>query len=222
MKVSIVLLTFDEIQGVKAIVPEISRKYADEIICIDGGSKDGTVEWLKSKQIPVYIQKIPGRAEAFRVGLDKAKGETIIYFSPDGNEDPKDIPKIIAKMEKGNYDLVIASRFLAQSKSDDATVIRRFGNRFFTMLVNLFWSAGVTDSINGFRAVKKKCLKDMGIDAKRFEVEIEMTIRAAKKGYKIGEIPTHEKSRIGGQAKLRTFKDGSIYAKTILRELFKR
>ena len=79
----------------------------------------------------------------------------------------------------------------------------------------------MTDAINGFRAIRKQCLEDLGIDAKRFEVEIEMTIRAAKKGYKIAEIPTYEGKRIGGEAKLRTFKDGSIYMKTILRELLR-
>ena len=219
MKTSLILLTLNEIEGIREIFPKISRKGIDEIICIDGGSKDGTVEWLKSKKVPIYTQTVPGRAEAFRLGMKKAKNEILIYFSPDGNEDPKDIPKLISKIREG-YDLTIASRFSSQSKSDDAGFVRRFGNNFFTGLVNIFWSAGVTDVINGFRAVRKSCLEELGIDAERFEVEIEMTIRAAKKGYKIVEIPTYEGKRIGGQAKLQTFKDGSIYAKTIMRELF--
>jgi len=218
MKTTIVLLTLNEIEGVKQVVPQINRKWASEIICIDGGSNDGTIEWLRSRKIPVHVQKIRGRAEAFRLGLKTAKGDAIVYFSPDGNEDPYDIPRITKKINEG-YDLVIASRFSKKSRSDDATAVRRFGNNFFTLLVNIFWNAGVTDAINGFRGITKKCLTDLGIDAKRFEVEIEMTIRAAKKGYKIAEIPTYEKARIGGEAKLRTFKDGWIYARTLMREL---
>lgn len=218
IKVSLILLTWNEAEGVKRIVPRISRRWVDEIICVDGGSTDGTVEWFKKHKIPVYFQRKRGRAEAFRVGLAKASGDTLLYFSPDGNEDPADIPKVINKMKEG-HDLVIASRFSKLSKSDDATFVRRFGNIFFTKLVNLFWNAGVTDAINGFRAVKKSCLRDLGVDAKRFEVEIEMTIRAAKKGYKIDEIPTYEKPRVSGKSKLNTFRDGWIYLKTILREL---
>lgn len=202
----------------KRIVPKINRKWVGEIICVDRGSADGTVEWMKKRNIKVYFQEKPGRAEAFRVGLKKAKGGTLLYFSPDGNEDPADIPKLLEKIEDG-YDLVIASRFSKKSKSDDATPVRRFGNVFFTKLVNICWGANVTDAINGFRAVRKKCLEDLGIDAKRFEVEIEMTIRAAKKGYRIAEIPTYEGNRIAGKSRLNTFRDGWIYLKTILREL---
>jgi glycosyltransferase involved in cell wall biosynthesis len=218
IKISLILLTWNEIEGVKHIVPLISREWVDEIICVDGGSIDGTVEWLKNHNIPVYFQQKHGRAEAFRVGLSKANGDVLLYFSPDGNEDPADIPHIINKMKEG-HDLVIASRFSKMSKSDDATFVRRFGNNFFTKLVNLFWNANVTDAINGFRAVKKSCLQDIAIEAKRFEVEIEMTIRAAKRGYRITEIPTHERRRISGKSKLNTFRDGWIYLKTILREL---
>lgn len=218
IKVTMVLLTWNEIAGVKKLVPKISRRWINEIICVDGGSTDGTVEWMKENRIPLYFQEKPGRAEAFRVGLTKAKGDTLLYFSPDGNEEPADIPRLIQKLNEG-YDLVIASRFSKLSKSDDATFLRRLGNVFFTKLVNLFWNAKVTDAINGFRAVRKKCLEDLGIDAKRFEVEIEMTIRAAKKGYKIAEIPTYEKIRVSGKSKLNTFRDGWIYFKTILREL---
>jgi glycosyltransferase involved in cell wall biosynthesis len=219
MKSSIILLTWNEIDGVKAVVPKIPKGAAGEMICIDRDSTDGTREWLKKHGVKVYSQKVPGRAEAFREGIRRAKGDILVFFSPDGNEDPKDIARLIAKIEEG-YDMVIATRFGKGAKSDDMTFARGFANRACTFLVNLFWNAGITDAINGFRAVRRSVFEKQAIDAKRFEVELEMSIRAAKNKLKIGEIPTHEYNRVGDQSKFKFFKDGKIFFMTVVRELF--
>jgi glycosyltransferase involved in cell wall biosynthesis len=219
-KVSLILLTCNEIDGCKKIVPMIQKKYIDEFICVDLNSTDGTVEYLKKMGYKVYAQKIKGRGIAFRIGMEKAKGDILVYFSPDGNENPKDIPKLVKKIKDG-YDMVIASRFHPGSVSEDATLVRRFGNLMFTGLINLFWDANVTDAVNGFRAIKKDVMRNLKTHTKYFEIEIEMTIKCSKKGYRIAEIPTIERRRIGGKGKLRTFRDGWLYTKFIFEELFR-
>jgi glycosyltransferase involved in cell wall biosynthesis len=219
-KVSLILLTSNEIEGCKKIIPMIPKKYIDELICVDLDSKDGTVKYLKKMGYMVYAQKVRGRGIAFRIGMKKAKGDILVYFSPDGNEDPKDIPKLIQKIRDG-YDMAIASRFHPDSVSEDATLVRRFGNLMFTGLINLFWHSNVTDAVNGFRAIKKDVMEDINTRTKYFEIEIEMTIKCSKKGYKITEIPTIEAKRIGGKGKLKTFRDGWLYTKFIFGELFR-
>jgi len=217
-KVSLILLTNNEIEGCRKIVPIIPKKYIDDFVCVDLKSTDGTVEFLRKKGYKICSQKKKGRGIAFRMGMEAAKGDILIYFSPDGNETPKDIPKLIEKIKEG-YDMVIASRFDSKSTSLDATPVRRFGNWFFTSLINLFWGSGVTDAVNGFRAIRKDVMKNLKTCARYFEIEIEMTIKCSKKGYKITEIPTIEGRRIGGKAKLNTFRDGWLYTKLIFREL---
>lgn len=218
IKSSLIILTLNEIEAIKKIFSKIPFKIFDECFVVDGGSTDGTIEYFKKRKIKVYLQDKPGHGEAYKFGLKKAKGEVIVYFSGDGNEKPEDIPRMLKEIEKG-YDLVIASRFMKGAKTFDAGPGRRFGNRFFTFLVNFFWGGGVTDVFNAFRAVNKKSMERLKLESSFFDTELEMVIRALKKGYKIKEFPTIELSRIGGKAKLETWRDGKINLIRFLKEL---
>ena len=219
MKISLIVLTYNEIEGFKSIMPSVDKNWIDEILVVDGGSTDGTIKEAERQGYKVIVQQNPGRGEAFRVGLNNSLGDIIIYFSPDGNEKPEDIPKLIAKQKDG-YDQVIASRFSPASISYDATLVRRIGNNAFTFIINKLFKTKVDDAVNGFRLITRKCMLDLNTKAKYFEIEIEMTIKAAKKGYNTGEISTIEPKRIGGVAKLNTVVDGLRYLKLIFREYF--
>jgi glycosyltransferase involved in cell wall biosynthesis len=218
LKSSLIILTFNEIEGVKHIYDRIPMDSVGECFVVDAGSTDGTIEFFKKKGIKVVIQKRRGRGDAFKEGMINAKGEYLVFFSPDGNEDPKDIPNLLTWLDR-RYDMIIASRFMKGAKSEDAGFIRGIGNKIFTFLVNLFWDAKVTDVVNGLRAIKKSTLKKLNLDFKKFEIELQMTIRTAKLNYKIKEIPTYEGKRIGGKSKAKTIDTGLLYLKTIFREL---
>jgi len=221
MRSTLIILTLNEIEAVKHIYDQIPQKYVDEIIVIDGGSTDGTIDFFKRRGIPVFVQDVKGRGAAFRLGIKKAANEILIFFSSDGNERAGDIPLLIKKIKEG-YDLVIASRFSPDAKSFDATFIRRLGNIVFTKLVNLRWRSRLTDVFNGFRGGKKECLRNLSLASNRFEIELEMTIKSIKNGLRIAEIPTVEDERIGGVAKLRTWRDGFANFKCFLQEAFVR
>ncbi|MBI4329084.1 MAG: glycosyltransferase family 2 protein [Chloroflexi bacterium] len=215
MTSSLVVLTFNEVDGMRQVMPQVDHTWVEEIVIVDGGSTDGTLEEAQRQGLRAVIQEKPGRGEAFRVGLRHSTGDIIVYFSPDGNERPGDIPILLGKMGEG-YDMVIASRFGKDSRSEDATWITRLGNWAFTTGVNLFFGAHVTDAVNGLRAVTRPCMEDLATTAVHFEIEMEMTIRAAKKGYRIGEIPTVEPPRVGGKPKLNKIVDGLRYSRFFL------
>jgi glycosyltransferase involved in cell wall biosynthesis len=224
-KTTLVILVWNEIDAIKELFPLIPLDAVSETIVIDGGSNDGTAEFLKSKGIKVYQQKHRGRGNAFIEGLKHAKNDKIIFFSGDGNEDPNDIPKVAYWLDKG-YDMVIAGRFIlvgSQSDdSDDPLRIRKGGNILMSWIADVIWHTGVKDAINGFRGFKRPAMEKLKLDAPKHEVEIQSTIRAAKLGLKIKEIPTHELLRMGGRRKTTagTFtlaKNLGIY---MLREMF--
>src|SRR4051812_5907733 len=102
MRISLVILTLNEVVGLKSLWSQIPFDSVDEVFCVDGGSTDGTLEFLRTNGIPIYPQTVRGRGEAFRVAFEKATGEAIIFFSPDGNENPADIPLFRPLLEKGN------------------------------------------------------------------------------------------------------------------------
>lgn len=227
VKTSLIILSRNEIEGIQFLISRIPRTRVSECFAIDYHSTDGTVNLLQKYNIPVITQHKPGRAEAFRLGAQKAQGDILIFFSPDGNEDPKDIPELIKKILHG-ADIVIASRFLPGSRNEeDDTVFkwRKWANQGFTWLANCFFrSKGVyvTDSINGYRAITKKAFNTLNLDAEGYAIEYQMTIRAMKQRLIIKEIPTIEGNRIGGQSGSNALPTGVAFIGYFLWELVRK
>ncbi len=202
----------------------IPFRAVDECLVVDGGSTDGTVEFFKERGIRVIPQKIKGRGEAFRIAVREAKGNYLVFFSPDGNEDPNDIPKLLALLDEG-YDMAIASRFLPSSRNEEDHFRfpwRAWANRVFTFIANIIWNKNInyiTDTINGYRAIKKEAFNKLNIDAPGFVIEYQMSIRAMKLGLKVIEIPSIEGQRIGGESTAKSLPTGFLFLRYLLREI---
>ncbi|MCD6310330.1 MAG: glycosyltransferase [Candidatus Eremiobacteraeota bacterium] len=220
----LVILTLNEIEGLRKLYDRIPFSKVEEILVVDGGSTDGTLEFLAEKGLRVVKQEKKGRGEAFIVAEKNSTSPWLVFFSPDGNENPEDIPKLLQKLEEG-ADLVIASRFAkgARNEEDEALLpLRLWANKMYTWLANSFFNRGpyVTDTINGFRAIKRESFRKLNLSESRFPIEYQMTTRCMKAGFKIAEIPTIEGDRIGGKSKARSIPVGLGHLKVLLQELF--
>jgi len=151
---TLLLPTLNEIEAARIIVPQLRREWVDEIIVVDGGSTDGTVEYMRAAGLRVHAQTVRGYGEGLLEGIHLAKGDVIIEFNPDGNSIPEDIPHIVAKLQEG-YDLVIGSRYRDGAKSDDDDWLTAIGNWMFTRIVNLLFWTHYTDVLVGFRAYRR-------------------------------------------------------------------
>lgn len=220
---TLVILTRNEIEGLNGLFSRIPMNAADEVLAIDYKSTDGSKEFLAEKNwIRLINQEKSGRGEAMRLAADSAKGDIICFFSPDGNEDPSDIPNLFGKIGEG-YDLAVASRFMKGSRNeedDKFLKLRSFANQAFSFLANLFFKGQMTDTINGFRAIKKEVFKKLTLDAEGYAIEYQMSIRAMKAGLKIGEIPTFEGNRIGGRSKAKSIPVGLKVLRILIKEIF--
>lgn len=221
MKVTLLIPTFNEIEGMRAIMPKIQREWVDQILIIDGGSVDGTIEYAKENGYFVVIQKAKGLFNAYREALDYATGDIIMTFTPDGNSVPELIPDLIKKMSKG-YDMVVVSRYLDGAKSYDDDIVTAFGNWMFTAMINFFFGSHYTDTLVGFRAWKKDLFKltKGNVNIKSFEPF--SVIKCAKLKLKVTEIPGDEPKRIGGVRKPRPLINGAQVLWAIIVELFIR
>lgn len=219
MRISLVIFTLNEIDGMKAIMPRIKRGWYDELIIVDGGSTDGTIEYARECGYFIFVQKEKGAGGAFIEAIEKVTGDIVIVFSPDGNSIPEKIPDLIEKMKEG-YDLVIASRYLKGAKSYDDDVITAFGNWMFTSLMNLLFRSKYTDVLVMFRAFKKEIVKSLGVDTKTPSWGSLMLIRATKRKLKVTEIPADEPPRIGGVRKMKPLINGSYELFMFLKEFF--
>src|SRR5262245_8204135 len=166
MRVTLLALTLNEIDGVRVILPRIPAGVADQLLVVDGGSTDGTVEWCRQHGYPVHVQRRPGIRFAYLEALPLVRGDVIVSLSPDGNCDPAVLPRLLAKMREG-YDLVIASRYLAGAKSEDDDLVTAFGNWLFTRTVNLLYRARYTDVMVIYRAFRRGLIAELGLDQDR-------------------------------------------------------
>jgi glycosyltransferase involved in cell wall biosynthesis len=231
MKTTLLVMTLNEINGMKAIMPQVDRSWVDQIIVVDGGSKDGTIEWAQENGYEVYVQKQRGFRHAYTEVWPLVRGDVVITFSPDGNSVPELIPDLIAKMKEG-YDMVIASRYLGDAKSEDDDIVTGFGNWLFTRTVNLLHGGKYSDVMVIYRAYRKAMAQELGLDRedayalpeKLFKTKISweplLSVRAAKAKLKVTEIPGDEPARIGGERKLQVLQWGAAYYFQFIREMW--
>ena len=221
MRTTLLIPVLNEIEGMKLILPLIQKNWVDEIIVVDGGSTDGSLEYAQSLGFTAIKQKSmeKGMISAYGEGLEVTTGDVIIPFSPDGNSVPERIPDLIAKMREG-YDMVVVSRYLDGAKSEDDDLVSGFGNWLFTQLINFFFGAHYTDSLVMFRAWKREIAEDFKLDPTIGGFEPQLSIECAKKKLKVAEIPGDEPKRIGGKTKKRTLTAGFAILVLIARELF--
>ncbi len=232
MRPSVTLLvpTLNEIVGMRQIMPQVEPGWCDQILVVDGGSTDGTQEYARAQGYDVVVQQRRGIRHAYLEAFPHVKGEIVITFSPDGNSVAALIPELARAVADG-YDMVIASRYLPGARSDDDDWLTAFGNWSFTTLINVLHGGHYTDAMVMFRAYRTKIFWDLGLDRddgyapeRLFRtvmgVEPLLSIRAAKKRLRVGEIPGDEPARIGGERKLQVFRWGGAYLAQTLRELY--
>ncbi|TAN40164.1 MAG: glycosyltransferase family 2 protein [Nitrospirae bacterium] len=230
MKTTLFILTYNEIDGMKAIMPQINRDWVDQIIVADGGSTDGTVEYAREHGYETFVQTKKGIRYAYFEGFPLITGDIVITFSPDGNSPPEAIPLLIQKM-KEDYDMVIASRYLEHAVSYDDDPVTKFGNWLFTKSINLFHGGNYTDAMVIYRAYKRSLFYELDLDKEesyqtekllftKISIEPLLSIRCAKRKKKVGEIPVDEPHRIGGERKLQIIRWGGAYYLQILKEVF--
>lgn len=219
---TLVLLVLNEIDGLKMVWDDLPLTEFARVLAVDGGSTDGTREFLTEHNIPILDQPIAGRGVAFRVAAEASDTDRMVYYSPDGNEDPADIVRLDNLIADG-ADLAIASRFATGAVNEETDSLRPRArvNQTLTWMANRLFNHGpyVTDTINGFRAMRRRALLDLQTSVKRFPIEYQISIRAMRRRWRIVEIATIEGQRAGGESKALSWPVGKDHLKVLLSEL---
>jgi glycosyltransferase involved in cell wall biosynthesis len=218
----LLLTTMNEVEGLRSLWERIPFRLFDRVLIVDGDSTDGTLQFLAEKGYNALIQNKPGRGNAIRQAMSQINEDVVVLMASDGNDDPSYVASLLAKIDEG-YDLASGSRFMKGGRSDDSddrVGIRRFGNRFFTFIVDVLWGSDLTDAAYGLRAFRVEAWKKMNINAEKNETEFLMSIRSAKLRLKVCQIPVVEGTRVGGEVKAATLSTGWSLLKVIMREWF--
>ncbi len=182
------------------------RRYADEILLVDGHSTDGSPELAQALGIEVILDRGLGKGSAVREGIIRARNDYIVCIDADGSHDPGDIPSLLQPLVDGDADHVSGSRMIGGSEELHATFnqsIRLFGSQAITLLINYTQKVRLTDCQNGFRALRREVALDLGLSENIHTIEQEMIIKSLRCGYRISEVPTREYARANGESTFR-------------------
>jgi glycosyltransferase involved in cell wall biosynthesis len=221
LMISVIIPTFNEAANISEVISGVKRvlggEYDYEIIVVDKHSNDGTMQIAKGSGAKVLFDDI-GKGSALVKGFNAAKGDVVISMDADLSHRSDELRLLIAGIEAG-YDVCMGSRFLTGGGSDDMPLIRRLGNKFFVSIVNVIYGSHYSDMCYGYRSFGKEVAQKLDLKEKGFGIETEISINAQKKRLRILEVPSFEKKRASGEAHLRTFSDGWIILKAIIRSL---
>lgn len=208
MGITIIIPAKNEGEGIARILESV-KSYGDEIIVVDGHSTDNTREIVENFGARYVLDNNRGRGDGIQVGIEKAKNDILVFFDADGSHEPKDIPRLLQPLNKGEADLVVGSRRTGGSLDvviNFTGIIRAAGCDFIAMIINHRWKVNLTDVLYSFRAIRREVARDLNLRANDFDIEQEMIIECLKRGYRVKEIPTREYARAWGKSKLATYK----------------
>ena len=207
MKTSLVVPAYNEEKGLPLVVQEY-LDFVDEIIIVDDGSSDGTFQAAKalvSGKAKLFRHEVnSGKVAALRTGVEHSTGDIIIFTDADYTYPARFVPDLVSEIEKG-ADLVLGARI---QERENIPAFNRIGNNIFSFLATYISCMRIKDSQTGMRAFRRQMFDKLDVKAKGLEFETKMTVRAAKLGYKIVEVPIEYRERVG-KSKLRPIKDGA-------------
>jgi glycosyltransferase involved in cell wall biosynthesis len=219
--VTVVIPTKNE-EGLIGEIVDSVRPYADEILVIDGHSTDRTREIAVERGARVELDGGKGKGEALRRSLDVCTGDIVVFIDADGSHDPKDITSLVGPIKAGTADMVIGSRGKGGSDELHGTLeqfIRYVGSQLIMLAINYRWNVRLTDSQNGFRAIRRDVGRKLGLKSNLTTIEQEMLMRALKLGYRVDEAPTHEYERKWGTSKVVVWKLWAAYLWSFFRNI---
>jgi dolichol-phosphate mannosyltransferase len=200
------------------------KQYTDKIIVSDGNSIDKTRDIAKNLNAKVIIDTGKGKGCGIRASIEHVSDQDIVVFiDADGSHDPNDIPKLIKPIQDGKADHVTGSRLLGGSSELHGgfdEFMRLTGSSFIAFCISHRFKLRLSDSQNGFRAIRGAVLKDLDLKENITTIEQEMIIKTLKKNYKMAEVPTHEYKRKYGESSIKIRKVFFRYVYSLIKYLY--
>ena len=223
MKLTVVMPVYNESKTIREIVRRVRDVPLEkEILIIDDGSTDGTRDVLRELDghdgVRVFLQPTnQGKGAAVAVGFRYAAGDVVVVQDADLEYDPMEYLKLLAPISQGHADVVYGSRFLGGGARRVLYFWHTIGNRFLTLVSNMFTNLNLTDMETCYKMFRREVVQSMRIESRRFGIEPEITAKLARRGYRIYEVPISYYGRTYEEGKKIGWKDALSALWTILR-----
>jgi len=227
MKLSILIPVYNEEKTIKKIIDIVKKvrlsKVEKEIVVVDDGSKDKTLEVLKKIKGIKLIghKKNSGKGAAIRTAIKHATGDIILIQDADLEYDPNDYSALIKPIIEGKAKVVYGSRRLKKENKQHSGFSFYLGGIGLTMIANLIYpNLHITDEPTCYKVFRADIIKGMKLKCKRFEFCPEVTAKVARRGIKIHEVPISYHPRTAKEGKKIKWKDGVEAVWTLLKYRF--
>ena len=220
--VSVVIAAKQEAPSIGGVI-ERTRRYASEILVVVGQSTDGTDDVAAGSGARVLRDGGRGKGEAIRRAIPQIHSPVTVLLDADGSHDPEDIPLLVEPILAGDADHVVASRLRGGSSELHGgfdEFLRLAGSSFITACINWRFECQLSDSQNGFRAVRTSVLRQLDLRENTTTIEQEMTMKTLRHGWRMAEVPSHEHPRSHGASHIRVWRDAPRYGVSLVKGLF--
>lgn len=211
LSISVIIPALNEELSIGQVLAEIPTGVIDEIIVVDGGSRDRTVEIARAGGARVVHEPQRGYGQACAAGVAAAQGDIVLFLDADGADDPSHIPTLVAPILSGQADMVLGSRLAGGITPGAMPWHQRSGNRLAAWLIRRLYGLPLTD-LSPFRAVWRESLLGLGMEGMTYGWPTEMIVKAARKGWRVVEIPVRYRARLGGSSKISGTLRGTVLA----------
>ena len=215
--VTLVIPAKNEAESLPDVLDELLKYKIKKIVIIPSEDKN-TREAIEKFDCKILSQEGKGFGNALIQGINRVETKYFCIFNADGSFDPIYLSQLKNKIQL-DLDFVFCSRYEAGGGSEDDTMLTYIGNKFFTGLCNLLFKLKITDVLFTYVMGSTKAFKELNMSFDDFSFCIELPIKAKKKNFSLGNLPSIERSRIAGVKKVNEFKDGLLILISILKLL---
>jgi glycosyltransferase involved in cell wall biosynthesis len=222
--VAVVILAKNEEKTIgEAVTGALS--FCSRVLVMDGHSTDTTAETARSAGADVRLDPGRGKGAAIRASLVLVTEPVVVLMDADGSHDPADIPRLAQPVLDDVTDLCIGSRFTGGSEELSITVgqlVRTIGNISMNIAINRRWKVELTDTLNGYRAVRRQAVIAIGLQEDIHTIEQEMVMKMLLGGCRVMNVPTHEYRRRHGESHIRIWRQWPLFVMNVLSHVVRR
>jgi len=201
--VSVIIPCLDEEQAIGPCVAAVRAYGVGEVIVVDGGSSDRSVERASAAGARVVAEPRRGYGRAMLAGIAALSpaAAIVLFIDGDGSDRPEAIPAVLAPIERGEADFVLGSRLRGPREPGSLAPAQIVAGHLAGLLIRLRYGVRFTD-MSPFRAIRRQALDGLGMRDETFGWNLEMQMRAAAAGLRIVEVPVGQRRRAGGASKV--------------------